>query len=56
MMDMAARMLEATKRALGEWREGRNIARLARKFGIARNTLWRAIQKKKGKRNGKTTG
>ena len=50
MMPMVARTLEATKVALSEYRTGRNIARLARKHGIARNTLWRAIRKRAIKR------
>ena len=33
-----------------EWRKGRNIAKLARKHGIARNTLWRALKQRENKR------
>jgi transposase-like protein len=50
---MAAKMLEATKAAVREYRKGKNVALLARKHGIARNTLWRAIklrEQSKGRR------
>jgi transcriptional regulator of acetoin/glycerol metabolism len=49
---MAGRKLEATLAAVREWRQGRNITRIARKYGIARNTLWRAIKQRQQARAG----
>jgi len=49
---MSAQYLEATKRALREYRKGRNVTRLADKHGVARSTLYRAI-KLREKKNGR---